>query len=134
MLLQPLEMVIPELLVLRNPFPHRSELGRDQPIVPLSALPLFRHESSIQQDAKVLRYSRPAHLEMSRDRLDGSVGLKQEIQHPATRGVADGPEDIRLTFINGYHAATICKKTLTSQARSGGIGGNLILQCASAEG
>jgi len=38
-------------------------------------VPLLGHEAGIEQDAEVLRDGRPAHLEMSRKRVDGAGGL-----------------------------------------------------------
>jgi hypothetical protein len=74
MILETLERVVPELFVLRDPVPHRTELRGDEAIAPLSAVPLLRHETGIKQDAEVLGDSRSAHLEMSRNRIDGAVG------------------------------------------------------------
>src|SRR5207302_9891772 len=99
-------MVVPEPLVMRDPVPHRTEPRGDEAIVPLSAMALLRHETGSKQDAEVLGDGRPAHLELSRNRVDGAVGLEEEIQHPATRGMADGPKDIRLA-IGHYHAVNI---------------------------
>jgi hypothetical protein len=46
-------------------------------------MPLLGHEAGIEQDAEVLRDGRPAHLEMSRKRVDGAGGLDEEAPHPA---------------------------------------------------
>ena len=46
----------------------------------------------------MLRDGRAAHLEMSRNRVDGAVGLDEQIEHPATRGMADRSEDIGLAI------------------------------------
>ena len=119
MILESLEVVIPEPLVMRDPVPHRAESLGDETIVPLSAMPLFRHETGIQQDAKVLRDGRPADLEMSRNRVDGAVGVEEQIEHPATRGMADCSKDILLTIENHNHGAIIRKQTLTRQVQSG---------------
>ena len=117
--LKPLEVVIPELLVMRNPLPHRTEPRGDEMIAPFSAMPLLRHESSIKKDAEVLRDRRPAHLEMSRKRVDGAIGLEEEIQHPATRGMANGPKDILFAIGSHHHAVNIRKEKLTCQVRCG---------------
>jgi len=104
---------------MRDPVPHRAELFRDEAIAPLSAMPLLRHETGIKQDAEVLGDSWAAHMEMSRNRVDGAVGLEEEIQHPATGGMANCPKDVRFAIGSHYHAANIRKQTLTRQARSG---------------
>ena len=80
-------------------------------------MPLLRHETGIKQDAEVLGYGWAAHLEMSRNRVNAAVGLDEEIEHPATRGMANGPEDIRLAIGSHHHAADISKENLTRQDR-----------------
>jgi hypothetical protein len=72
-------VVIPEPLVVRDPVPHRTESLGDEAIAALSAMPLLRHETGIKQDAKVLGDGRAAHLELSRKRVSGAVGLEEEI-------------------------------------------------------
>src|SRR5262245_46252757 len=114
-----MEAVIPEPLVMRDPVPHRAEPFGDEVIAPLSAMPLLRHQTGIKQDAEVLGDSRAAHREMSRNRVNGTVGLDEEIEHPATRGMADCAKDILLTIGSHHHAANIRKKTLTCQAGNG---------------
>ena len=108
-LLKPLEVVIPELLVMRNPVPHRTEPRGDEAIAPLSSMPLLCHETGIKQDAEVLGDGWAAHLEMSRNRVDGAVSLDEEIQHPTTRGVANSPKDIRFAIESYHHAVNIRK-------------------------
>src|SRR5580704_2128018 len=103
---------------MRDPVPHRTEPRGDEAIVPLAAVPLLRHETGIKQDAEVLGDGWTAHLELSRNRVDGAVGLDKEVQHPATRGMANCPKDIRLA-IRSHHVANIRKQTLTRQVRSG---------------
>ena len=103
MLLKTLEAIIPEPLVMRDPFPHRPESLGDEVVAPLSAMPLLRHETDIKQDAEVLGDGWAAHLELSRHRVDGAVGLDKEIQHPATRGMANCPKDIRLAIGSLHH-------------------------------
>jgi hypothetical protein len=85
MLLKPLEVVIPEPLVVRDPVPHRTEPRGDEAIAALSAMPLLRHETGIKQDAEVLGDGWAAHLELSRNRVDGAVGLDKEIYTEAPR-------------------------------------------------
>ncbi len=99
MLLKPLEAVVPEPLVVRDPVPHRTEPRGDETIAALSAMPLLGHETGIKQDAEVLGNGWAAHLEMSRNRVDGAVGLGEEIEYPATRGMANCPKDIRLAIV-----------------------------------
>jgi len=60
-----------------------------------------------------------AHLEMSRNRVHGAIGLKEEIEHPASRGMANCSKDIGLAMGSHHHVANIRKQTLTRQVRSG---------------
>jgi hypothetical protein len=69
---------IPEPLIVRHPVPYGPELRRDEAIAAFSTMPLLGHEAGIEQDAEVLRDGRPAHVEMSRKRVDGVVGLDKE--------------------------------------------------------
>src|SRR5262245_6029119 len=103
---------------MRDPVPNWAESFGDETVAPLSAMPLLRHETGIEQDAEVLRDGRPAHLEMSRNRVDGAVGLDEEIEHPATRGMANCAIDILLAIESHNHAVTIRKQTLTCQVPS----------------
>ena len=103
-------MVIPEPLVVRDPVPHRTEPRGDEAIAALSAMPLLCHEIGIKQDAEVLGDGRAAHPEMSRNRVDGAVGLDEQIQHPATRRMTDCPEDNLLAIGSPHHAANIRKE------------------------
>jgi hypothetical protein len=66
-------------------------------------MPLLRHETGIEQDAEVLGDGWAAHLEMSCNRVYGALGLKEEIEHPATRGMANCPKDIRLAIGSHQH-------------------------------
>jgi hypothetical protein len=101
MLLKPLEVVIPEPLVARDLVPNEAEPRGDEAIAALSAMPLLGHETGIEQDAEVLGDGRAAHLEMTRNRVDGAVGLGEEIEHPAPRGMADHSKDIGLAMGSG---------------------------------
>src|SRR5262245_9483552 len=103
---------------MRDPVPHRAELFRDEAIAPLSAMPLLRHETGIKQDAEALGGGWAAQPEMSRNRVDGAVALDKEIEHPATRGMANCPKDIRLAIGSLHHVADIRKETLTRQVQS----------------
>ena len=115
MILESLEVVIPEPLVVRDPVPDRTEPRGDEAIAALSAMPLLRHETGIKQDAKVLGHGWAAHLEMCRNRVDGAVALDEEIEHPATCGMANCPKDIRVAIESHYHPANIGKQTLSCQ-------------------
>ena len=107
MILKPLEVVIPEPFVVRDRVPRRTEPRGDEAKVALSAMPLLRHETGIKQDAEVLGDGWAAHLEMSRNRVNGAVGLDEEIEHPPTRGMANCPKDIRLAIGSHHHALNI---------------------------
>ena len=112
-------MVVPEPLVMRDPVPHRTEPRGDEAIAPLSAMPLLCHETGIKQNAEVLGDGWAAHPEMSRNRVNGTVGLDKEVEHPSTRGMADGPKDILLAIESHNHGAIIRKQKLTRQVRIG---------------
>ena len=111
-----MEMVVPEPLVMRDPVPHRAEPRGDEAIAPLSAVPLLRHKTGIKQDAEVLGDGWAAHLEMSRHRVDRAVGLEEEIEHPATRRMADCCEDVGLSIGNHHYVASMRKRLLRCQA------------------
>jgi hypothetical protein len=74
-----LKVVVPELLVMRDPVPHCTQPRGDKAISPLSAMQLLRHETGIKQDAEMLGNGWAAHLEMSRNCIDGPVGFDKEI-------------------------------------------------------
>jgi hypothetical protein len=93
----------------RDPSPHRAEPRGDETIAALSAMPLPRHETGINQDAEVLGDGWAAHLDSSRDRVGGAVGLDEEIEHPATRGMTNGTKVIRLATGRRHRAANIRK-------------------------
>ena len=82
-------------------------------------MPPLRHETGIKQDAEVPGDGRAAHPEMSRNRVHGAVGLDEEIEHPATRGMANCPKDIRLAIGRHHRAVNIRKETITCQVRIG---------------
>ena len=94
---------------MRDPVPYRAESCGDEVVAPLSAMPLLRHETGTKQDAEVLGDGWAAHLKLSRNRVDGAVGLEEEIEHPATRGMANCPKDIRLAIGSHHHADNIRK-------------------------
>jgi hypothetical protein len=78
MLLKTPEAVVPESLAMGDPVPHPTEPCGDEAIAPLSAMSLLRHETGIKQDALVPADGWEAHLEMSRSRVKGAVGLNKE--------------------------------------------------------
>ena len=116
MLLKSLQVIIPEPLLVRHPVPYGPKLRRDEAVAAFSAMPLLGHETGIEQDAEVLGDGWAAHLEMSRNRVDGAFGLDEDVEHPAPRRMADCCEDIGLAFGNHHHAANIRKRLLTCQA------------------
>ena len=79
MFLKSLQVFIPEPLIVRHPVPYGPELRRDEAIAAFSTMPLLGHEAGIKQDAEVLGDGWAAHLEMSRNRVNGAVGLDEEI-------------------------------------------------------
>ena len=103
---------------MRDPVPYRAESFGDKVVAAFAAVPLLGHETGIEQDAEVLRDRRAAYLEMPRHRVDGVVGLSEEIKHPSTRGMTDRSEDIRLAIGSQHHAVNIRKENLTCQVRS----------------
>src|SRR5262249_11761516 len=118
MLLKTLQPVVPEPLVMCDPLPYRAESFGDEVVAALPSVPLLGHEAGIEQDAEMLRHRRPAHLEMSRDRVDRAVGLDEQVEHPPTRRTANRPKDVRLAIAGHRHARNISKENLTRQVRS----------------
>lgn len=116
MLLKTLQVVVPEPLVVRDPVPHGAEPLGGEAIAALPAVPLLGHETGVEQDAEVLGDGRAAHFELSRDRVDWAVALGEEIEQPATRGMADRSKDLGSALGSHHHAAIIRKKMLTCQA------------------
>lgn len=98
-----LEAVVPKLLVIRNPISHRTESVGDEVVVAFAAVPLLADETGIEQDAKVLGNGRSAHLEMAGNGVDRAIGLEQEIENPAARGMPNSGKDICLTITNCHH-------------------------------
>ena len=114
MILESLEVVVPEPLVMRDPVPHRAESFGDEAIPAFAAVPLLGHETGIEQNPEVLGDRRAAHLEVPRNRADGAVGLREQVEHVAPRGMADRAEHIGLA-VRRYHATSIRKQILTRQ-------------------
>lgn len=115
MLLQTLEVVVPEPLVLREPVPHRAESFRDEVVAAFAAVPLLGQETGIEQDAEVLGDCRAAHFKVRSDVADRAV-FGEQIQHLASRTMTDRGEDIGLAIQSQNHGATIRKQSLTCQA------------------
>jgi hypothetical protein len=67
-------------------------------------MPLLSHQPGIEQDPEVLRDRRAAHLEMPRNRVDGAIFVDEQIEHPATRRMPDGSEDVSLLSGCRHHA------------------------------
>jgi hypothetical protein len=81
-------------------------------------MPLLGHEAGIKQAAEVLGDGWAAHLEMSRNRVHGAVGLDEQIQHPASRRMTDCPKDSLLAIGSPHHVVIMRKQQLTSQVRA----------------
>src|SRR5262245_6209177 len=117
MFLKTLEAVGPEPLVMREPVAHRAELLRDEAVAALAAVPLLGHQTGVEQDTEVLGDGWAAHREVSRNVADGALGFGEEVEHPATRRMADRSKDIGLALGSRHHAAIIRKQMLTCQDR-----------------
>ncbi len=116
MLLKTLQVVVPEPLVVCDPVPHGPEPLGGKAIAALPAVPLLGHETSIEQEVEVLGDGRAAHLEVSRNRVDGALALGEEIEHLAPRGMADRSKDFGFA-LSSYHSELIMRKELlTCQA------------------
>ncbi len=109
------QAVVPEPFIQRNPIPHRSKPLRHKVIPPLAPVPLLGHKPGIQQNAKMLRNRRPAHLEMPGDRADRTIARNKKIQRPPPRGMADRSKNIGLAIWRRDHASIIRKEMLTCQ-------------------
>ena len=118
MLLKPQEMVVPKPLIMRDPVPHGLKPRGHDTVATLPAAALLGYKSGIEQDAKMLGDGWAAYLEMSRDRVDRAVGLDEEIEHPAPRGMTNCGKDIGLAIGSHHHAASIGKNMLTCQGAS----------------
>ena len=117
MILESLKVVIPEPLVMRDPVPHRTEPRGDEAIAPLSAMPPLGYETGIAQETKVLGDGGAAHFEVCSNVADRALGFSEQIQHLASRTMADRCEHIRLAIDSHDHGAIIRKQLLTCQAQ-----------------
>jgi dihydrofolate reductase len=113
-LLKAPQVVVPEPFVVRDPVAHGSETLGHEAVPALSAAPLLGHESGVEEDAEVLGHGRAAHLEVAGERLYGTLAVGEEVEDPAARWMADGPEHLRL-LASRFHSAIMRKKTLTCQ-------------------
>lgn len=57
-----------------------------------------------------------AHPELSSHRVDGAVGLDEEIQHSATRGMANCPKDILM-----HHHLSLTSASVNGLTTGGGV-------------
>src|SRR5205085_11798398 len=100
---------VPKPPVMREPIAHGAEPLGYEAVAALAAMALLGHQARVQQDAEVLRDGGSAHLEMSADRVDRAVGLRDEIEHPSPRGMADRIEYISVAMGCRHHAGNIRK-------------------------
>jgi len=121
--LKTLEAIVPELFVLRDPVPDWGEAFRDESVTAFAAVAPFGYKTSIKQNAKVLRDGRATHVEVCRDDAHGPLGYGQQIEHPASRPMADRCEHIRLAAASQDHTANMRKQSLTCQVQVNTDGG-----------
>src|SRR5262249_51854004 len=100
-----LETVVPELLVMRDPVPHRAESFGDEAVAAFAAVPPLGYETGIVQDTKVLGDGGAAHFEVCSNVADRAPGFGEQIQHLASRTMADRCEHIGLAIGSHDHAA-----------------------------
>ena len=91
---QPLQALVPEPLVMREPVANGLELLGDQAVTAFAAVALLGDEAGIEQDAQMLRDGGPSHREVAGDGVDGLVALGQEVEHAASCRMADRFEDL----------------------------------------
>lgn len=110
-------MVVPEPLVMGDPVPHRTESFGDEVVAAFAAVALLCQETGIQQDAEVLGDRRAAHFEVGGDVADRAHISSQQIQHLASRTMADRCENIGLAIGSQDHDVNMRKQLLTCQAK-----------------
>lgn len=115
-LLKTLEAVVPEPLVMCDPVAHRSKTFRDEAVAALAAVPPLGYETDIEQNAEVLGDGGAAHFEVCGNVADRAFGFGDQIQHLASRTMADRCEHIGLAIGSHDHAANMRKQLLTCQA------------------
>jgi hypothetical protein len=102
---------------MRDPVPDWTESFGEKVVAAFATMPRLGHETGIEQNAEVLGDRWAAHLEVPRNRVDGAVCVEEEVEHPAARGMANCPKDVRLAIVHHHHAVSIRKQTLTRQVR-----------------
>ena len=105
MILQSLKVVIPEPLVVRDPVAHRAESFGGEAVAAFAAVPPLGYEADIEQDAEVLGDGGAAHVEVCGNVADRALGFGEQIQHLASRTMADRCEHIGLTIGRHDHTA-----------------------------
>lgn len=114
-------MIVPELLVMGNPVAHRTKPFWNEAVAAFAAMPLFSHQTGIEQDTKVLRHGRTAHFEVGSNVVDRALGFIEQIQHLASPAMAYRYEHIGLGIGIGLsigrhdHTVIISKRLLTRQ-------------------
>lgn len=116
MLREAAEVVVPELLVMREPVTYRSELLGCESVPSLPAVSLLGNEADIEEDTQVLRNRRATHLEFRRDRVHRTITFREHIEHSPARRMADRSEDLILAL--HHHQVTIRKTMLTRQSQT----------------
>jgi hypothetical protein len=86
-------------------------------VAAFAAVPLLGQETGIEQDAEVLGDRRAAHFEVCRNVADRAFGFGEQIQHLASRTMADRGEHIGLAIGSQNHDANMRKQSLTCQAQ-----------------
>lgn len=102
---------------MREPVPHGGQTFGDEVVAAFAAVPLLGHQTGVKQDAEVLGDRRAAHLKVARNRVDGAIGFRQQVEHMPPRGMADGPKDVWRAIGSSDHATNIGKQYLTRQLR-----------------
>lgn len=98
------EAVVPEAVVVRDPFAHGSQPMRNKAVPSFTTVALLGHQTGIEQHAQVLRHRRPAHFEMPGDAVHGSIGLGEQIENAPACRMADGLKHPLLAIPRGDHA------------------------------
>jgi hypothetical protein len=109
-------VIVPESLVLPDPVTHRDELFWNEAVAALAAVPPLGYKTGIEQNTKVLGDSGAAHFEVCSNDADRALGFGKQIQHLASRTMANRCEHIGLAIGSHDHAANMRKQLLTCQA------------------
>ena len=102
---------------MRDPLAHRAESFGDEAVAAFAAMPPLGDETGIEQDTKVLGNGGTAHFEVRSNVVDRALGFGEQVQHLASRTMADRCEHIGLAIGSHDHAANIRKQLLTCQAQ-----------------